>query len=62
MSLNFSELEVVYEELAVALDTVSDTEREVFLCKLSLLMARQLGDLPQVRDMIQTARNHLQTP
>jgi len=61
MALDFSELELVYEELAKALDTVADAEREVFLCKLSLLMARELGDLPLLKDMIRTAQNHLET-
>jgi len=60
MPLTFSDLELIYEELAMALDTVAEAEREVFLCKLSLLMARQLGDLSQVREMIQTAQNHLE--
>ncbi len=61
MVLNFAELETVYEDLAVALDTVSDAGREVLLCKLSLLMARELGDLAQVQAMIQTAQVHLDT-
>ena len=61
MVLNFAELETVYEDLAVALDTVSHAGREVLLCKLSLLMARELGDLAQVQAMIQTAKDHLDT-
>lgn len=61
MALEFADLELVYEDLAKALDTVSDAEREIYLCKLALLMARDLGDLEQVRRMIHTARNHLQT-
>ena len=59
MALNFAELETVYENLAIALDTVSDAQREVLLCKLSLLMARELGDLATVQEMIQTAKDHL---
>lgn len=61
MALNFAELETVYEDLATALDTVSDAQREVLLCKLSLLMARELGDLASVQEMIQTAKDHLDT-
>ncbi|MDF2374474.1 MAG: hypothetical protein P1V21_27195 [Rhizobiaceae bacterium] len=61
MALNFADLEIVYEELARTLDRLSPSEREVFLCKLSLLMARDLGDLSRVQAMIQTAQNHLET-
>ncbi|MDF1775546.1 MAG: hypothetical protein P1V13_05920 [Rhizobiaceae bacterium] len=60
MALNFADLEIVYEELARTLDRLSPSEREVFLCKLSLLMARDLGDLSRVQAMIQTAQNHLE--
>lgn len=61
MALNFADLEIVYEDLARTLDRLSPSEREVFLCKLSLLMARDLGDLSRVQAMIQTAQNHLET-
>ena len=55
MALNFADLEIVYEDLARTLDRLSPSEREVFLCKLSLLMARDLGDLSRVQ-----AQNHLE--
>ena len=59
MSLEFSKIEQVYEELAKALDKVADEEREIFLCKFSLLLARETGDLPLVIDMIEKAQSQL---
>lgn len=59
MSLEFCDLEVFYETLATALDAVPDAKREVFLCKLSLLMARELGDLSVAQQLIATAQSHL---
>jgi len=61
MSLESSELEQVYEALAKALDNVAEADREMFLCKLSLLMAREMPDAAQVTNMIQAAQNHLET-
>ena len=60
MPLNFSDLEAVYEGLATALDTVSPAEREVFLCKLVLLLAREVDDISKVQTMISNAQNHLE--
>lgn len=59
MSLEFSDLEVFYEEMAMALDTVHETDREMFLCKLVLLMARETSDLSRAQEMIQSAHQHL---
>lgn len=59
MSLEYSELERFYEALAEALDTVDEADRDLFLCKLSLLMARELDDLPRAQEMIRSAQQHL---
>ena len=59
MSLEFSDLEEFYESLAKSIDTVTDAEREVFLCKLCLLMAKEMKDLPKAQEMIQSALKHL---
>ena len=60
MPLEFSDLETVYEALAEAMDQVADADRELFLSKLALLMARQLGDAAEALEMIQEARKHLE--
>ena len=62
MPLEFSDLETVYEALAEAMDQVADADRELFLSKLALLMARQLGDAAETLEMIQEARKHLEQP
>lgn len=59
MPLDFSDLETFYEELAMALDAVAENDRELLLCKLSLLMARELGDGARAIELISSARNNL---
>lgn len=59
MSLKFSDLEVFYEEMAHALDTVHETDREVFLCKLVLLIIQETGDLSGALEKIKSAQNQL---
>lgn len=54
-------LELVYEELAVALDAIPATKRELFLAKLALLLAQELGDAEQVRTHIAAALTNLDT-
>ena len=60
MPLEFFDLETVYESLAEAMDQVADADRELFLSKLALLMARQLGNAAETLEMIQEARKHLE--
>lgn len=60
MSLAFDALEGFYEHLARALDDVPAGQRELFLSKLCLLMARDASDGNRLRDHIQTAACHLQ--
>ena len=55
MTLKYCELEVFYEELAEALDMVDKDQRDLFLCKLALTMAREIGDLSKVQKMISSA-------
>lgn len=59
MPLNFTELETVYEDLALALDTIAAPDREVFLSKIALMMARELGNVKQIRAIIASAKTHL---
>ncbi len=60
MSLGFDAMEDFYEHLAQALDDVPAGQRELFLSKLCLLMARDTADGNRLRDHIQTAARHLQ--
>lgn len=60
MPLDFTDLETFYEEMASALDAVAGTDRQLFLCKLSLLMARELGDASTAVELIRAAQCHLE--
>ncbi|WP_137699361.1 DUF2783 domain-containing protein [Marimonas lutisalis] len=42
------DVETVYEALALKLDAVGDTQRELFLAKLALLLSHDLGDAERV--------------
>ncbi|MBE1283116.1 MAG: hypothetical protein GJ676_07375 [Rhodobacteraceae bacterium] len=59
MSMQFNELEAFYEDMASMLDALADKDRELFLCKLSLLLARELADGAKARELVHAAANHL---
>lgn len=50
--LSFEALEQLYDELAGALDEVPDGRESVFLAKLVLSMAHELGDQARVSELI----------
>jgi hypothetical protein len=43
-TLDINGLEAVYDRLAQAIDTAGETRTSLFLAKLALLNARELGD------------------
>lgn len=53
--MNAQEIETIYEDLALALDTVAPERRELFFAKLALLFAREIGDLEVARAHVKTA-------
>ncbi|MEE4143904.1 MAG: hypothetical protein V2I26_03820 [Halieaceae bacterium] len=55
-TLEFTELEQVYDLMARAIDEVGEENEAVFLGKLGITLAHQLGDLDAVRTAIHTAR------
>ena len=57
--LSIGGLETVYDQLATAIDTVGETKSELFLVKLALLAAQQLGDEAVFGDLIQRAQKDL---
>ncbi|NRB17470.1 MAG: DUF2783 domain-containing protein [Rhodobacteraceae bacterium] len=54
-----ADLEAVYEDLAVTLDTIEAGKRELFLGKLVLLLAHDLGDPARIRAHIAAASANL---
>lgn len=57
--LALAELEAVYDALAVAINQVGIEQESLFLTKLVLLLANQIGDQPQVEQAITTALRDL---
>ena len=57
--LTLNELEAVYDALAEALNQVGTEKESLFLTKLALLLANQLGDQTQVEQAITTASRDL---
>ncbi|MFI0397595.1 MAG: DUF2783 domain-containing protein [Thiolinea sp.] len=57
--LTLNELEAVYDALAEALNQVGTEKESLFLTKLALLLANQLGDQAQVEQAITTASRDL---
>ncbi|MCB9954897.1 MAG: hypothetical protein H6848_03260 [Caulobacterales bacterium] len=53
MALQFSELEHVYDKLAVTLDGIDDSERDLFLAKLVLALAYKAGSIEDVLESIE---------
>jgi hypothetical protein len=52
-TLTFNELEQVYESVALAIDTAGAEKRDVFLAKLVLLLARDIGNQAHVLSAIE---------
>ena len=58
--LTIPQLEQVYDTLAQAIDQAGPDHSEVFLTKLSLLMANALGDPALVATLVDAALKELQ--
>lgn len=54
-----AEFETVYEALAETLDHVGEGKRELYLAKLALLLAHEIGDAARVRQRVGEAAAHL---
>jgi hypothetical protein len=57
--LTIGGLETVYDQLATAIDAVGQEKSELFLVKLALLAAQQLGDETVFGDLIERAKKDL---
>ncbi len=57
--LTIGGLETVYDQLATAIDAVEQDKSELFLVKLALLAAQQLGDEQIFADLIRRAQQDL---
>jgi hypothetical protein len=49
------DLEAAYEALAVAIDTAGGQREALFLTRLSLVLAHELGDIAAFKRAVQTA-------
>ena len=57
--LSIGGLETAYDQLATAIDNVGQEKSELFLVKLALLAAQELGDEAAFGDLIQRAQKDL---
>ena len=57
--LTIGGLETAYDQLATAIDAVGENQSELFLVKLALLAAQQLGDEAVFGDLIERAQKDL---
>lgn len=53
-------VERVYEALAETIDEVGAEKSELYLSKLALLLAYEIGDAESVLGLIESAREHLE--
>ncbi|MEG0002892.1 MAG: DUF2783 domain-containing protein [Comamonas sp.] len=58
-ALDIAGLESVYETLASAIDAVGPDKTELFLVKLALLSARQIGDAQLLATLVAKAQKDL---
>ncbi len=57
--LSIGGLETAYDQLATAIDAVGQDKSELFLVKLALLAAQQIGDETVFADLIGRAQQDL---
>lgn len=55
-TLPFTDLEQVYETLAVTLDALPEAQERLFLAQLALALAHRVGDVERVMAAIGEAR------
>jgi hypothetical protein len=53
------DLEAAYEALAVAIDSAGEQREALFLTRLALLLAHELGDIAAFKRAVQTALEEL---
>ena len=53
------DLEAAYEALAVAIDAAGEQREALFLTRLALLLAHELGDVAAFKRAVQTALEEL---
>lgn len=58
-ALDIAGLESVYDQLATALDAVGADKSELFLVKLALLAAHQLGSEQRFAELLRAAQRDL---
>ena len=51
----FDDLEAAYEALAVAIDAAGEKREALFLTRLALVLAHELGDIGVFKRAVQTA-------
>ena len=54
--MNLADLEKVYETVATSIDAAGSDGAEVFLAKLVLLLAREIGDADRVLTLVAEAQ------
>lgn len=59
MAMTFTDLEPVYEALAEGIDAVGPAEAPLFLAKLALMLAHELGDRDAALAAIQACQADL---
>lgn len=59
MTLKTADLETLFEELAQAVDKVEPACASLYLTKLVVLLANQIGDLGAIRQAMDTAQRQL---
>jgi hypothetical protein len=57
--LDIAGLETAYDQLAMAIDAAGPEKSELFLVKLALLVAQQMGDAPTFVNLIERAQKDL---
>lgn len=55
-ALKFADLEQVYEQLAVTIDSIPEKRQALFLAQLALALAHRISDVDQVLAAINEAR------
>ena len=60
--LNATDLEKTYDLIAEGIDGVGPRNESLFLGKLCLLLANQVGDMEQIQAAVRTAESQLRDP
>jgi hypothetical protein len=57
--MSFAQLEVLYDKMATALDRVAEDRRDVYLARLVIAIAHEVGNADKIMELIDSSATEI---